>query len=208
MTDLRPCDTCGAPAIADINGKTACAEHLHDTMAAMPSRNIEDVDLPVLPYGVGGSPYGGPDTGWSGSDTSRERAERERDDGTVSHRQRQTLASLNTAGVRGLTWRELGAEQGWHHGQSSSTLSVLHKDGRIARLVERRDRCHVYVLLGYVGERDTQPHGRQAPERDGSLEMALDDLDVYERKLAAIRALCEEYALLDPGQVIEILDGQ
>jgi hypothetical protein len=155
---------------------------------------------PVLPYPESG---GGATQGWSGSDTSQERAERERDTGTVALRQRQARLSLAAANIRGLTYRELGAEHGWHHGQSSSVLSVLHKEGRIARLVEQRDRCHVYVLNEYVGDRDTQPHGggRTAREAPGALAVA-------ERKLAAIRAMAEEYALLDPGDVLEVLDRQ
>lgn len=164
----------------------------------------EDVHLPYPESG------GGATQGWSGSDTSQERAVRERDEGTVALRQRQALEWLGNAEARGLTWRDLADVMGWHHGQASSVLSVLHMDGRIARLAERRNRCHVYVLNEYVNGRDTQPHGGRrvrASERDESLEMALADLDRAERKLAVIRALAEEYALLDPGQVIEILDG-
>lgn len=152
---------------------------------------------PTLPYPEAG---GGGTQGWSGSDTSHERAERERDDGTVARRQRETLMTLGEAGSRGLTWRELGVIRGWHHGQASSVLSVLHMDGRIARLVERRDRCHVYVLNEYVNDRPTQPHGGRRGKQ------VVNDPSA-EAKLAAIRALCDEYALIDPGQVLEILDG-
>lgn len=161
------------------------------------SPNEDEPDLPILPYGAGDEAT----AGWSGSDTSHERAERERDEGTVARRQRQALASLNAAGSNGLTWKELGAEQGWHHGQSSSVLSVLHMDARIARLVDRRERCHVYVLPEYVAGREVQPHGG----RQGVRAM---EAEVAQRKLAALRALAEEYALLDSGQVLEVLDGE
>jgi len=155
-------------------------------------------DEPVLPY-----PEPGGDeatTGWSGSDTSHERATGERDDGTVARRQQQTLVSLTRVGSDGLTWRELGERQGWHHGQASSVLSVLHKEGRIARLVLRRDRCHVYVLTDHVNEREVQPHGGRGTGRVAALVEA-------ERKLAAIRVLAEEYALVDPRDVLAILEG-
>ena len=154
-------------------------------------------DEPVLPYP---EPDGEATAGWSGSDTSHERAERERDDGTVAHRQQQALVSLDRVGPDGLTWRELAERQGWHHGQSSSVLSVLHKDGRVARLALRRDRCHVYVLIGNVNERETQPHGGRQVNRVAALVEA-------ERKLAVIRGMCEEFAWLDPRDVMAILEG-
>jgi hypothetical protein len=154
-------------------------------------------DQPSLPYGPE------PNSGWSGSDTSRERAERDDRSGRTQHRQRQVLDLLAQRGTVGLTYKELCGFTDWHHGQASGALSVLHKEGRIARLVEQRDRCHVYVLNEYVGDRDTQPHGggRTAREAPGALAVA-------ERKLAAIRAMAEEYALLDPGDVLEVLDRQ
>jgi hypothetical protein len=52
---------------------------------------------------------------------------------------------------------------GWHHGQASGALSDLHKAGLIARLVERRNRCSVYVLPEHVGGRATAAHGRNKP---------------------------------------------
>lgn len=156
-------------------------------------------DEPVLPYPETGGE--GATTGWSGSDTSHDRAARERDEGTVALRQRETLFDLNASGARGLTWRELAMIHDWHHGQASSVLSVLHKGDRIARLEEQRDRCHVYVMPEFVWNRDTQPHG-------GRRQSSPDALAVAERKLAAVRALAEEYALLDPGDVLEILNGE
>lgn len=110
-------------------------------------------------------PYAGT-SGWSGSDTSQERAEREDSDGTTSRRQEQALASLSNRYGMGVTWRELGQMRNWHHGQASGVLSVLHKSGRIARLTERRDKCAVYVLPDYVGDRITAPHGSAKPVLD------------------------------------------
>lgn len=104
-------------------------------------------------------PYAGT-SGWSGSETSRERAEREDADGTTSKRQRRALRWLDVSQARGMTWKDMAIRNGWHHGQASGVLSVLHKAGKIERLTERRDRCQVYVLPEYVNDRETVPHGR------------------------------------------------
>lgn len=117
-------------------------------------------DDPVLPY-AGTS-------GWSGSATSHDRADREDHDGTTPYRQRYVIALLrgrhaNGAATwgrdEGVTWKELADGTGWHHGQASGVLSVLHKTGRIARLTERRNRCAIYVLPEYVQGRETAAHG-------------------------------------------------
>jgi hypothetical protein len=138
--------------------------------------------LPDLPY-AGTS-------GWSGSETSRERAETADADGTTTERQQAVLRLLRernvyadtpgnpvwTGGIGGLTWKELGVLAGMHHGQASGALSVLHKEGRIARLTERRNRCAVYVLPEYVQGRETSPHGgkgpRLTPEEEATLARA------------------------------------
>lgn len=126
-------------------------------------------------------PYAGT-SGWSGSATSRERAERDDQDGTTAGRQARTIEDLSTRwavdGVidagreQGLTWKELAWLHGWHHGQASGVLSVLHKTGRIARLTERRNRCAVYVLPEYVHGRETAPHGgkRREPRQVSTAE--------------------------------------
>jgi hypothetical protein len=110
--------------------------------------------FPVLPY-AGTS-------GHSGGATSEERAKREDGGGTTSMRQRQTWLFLHSRRAYGATWKELATRHGWHHGQASGVLSVLHKEGWISRLAERRDRCFVYVLPEFVDGRDVQPHGRKA----------------------------------------------
>lgn len=106
---------------------------------------------PLLPY-AGSS-------GWSGSDTSKERADRDDKSGVTGQRQSDTLRWLQGAGPDGVTWSELGAALGMHHGSASGVLSVLHKEGRIARLRDvRRKRCSVYVALEYVNDRPTASH--------------------------------------------------
>jgi hypothetical protein len=115
---------------------------------------------PALPYPDAAA---GRSSGWSGSATSRERAHREDASGTTSARQRLLLSLLSEANMRGMTWREVAAATGQHHGQASGALSGLHKTGRIARLAERRGRCAVYVLPEFVGTRDVEPHGGKPP---------------------------------------------
>lgn len=115
------------------------------------------VQAPLLPE----LPYAGT-SGWSGSDASRERAQREDTDGTTSQRQYEVIVALRRAGHDGMTWQELSAAKGWHHGQASGILSGLHLAGRVARLrEERRNRCSVYVDPEYVGDRPTAMHGRK-----------------------------------------------
>jgi len=108
-------------------------------------------------------PYGNPPTsGWSGSDTSRERAEREDADGTTHARQATTLRAAGFRGYAGITVKELRADTGWHHGQASGSLSTLHKAGKLARLSLSRERCKVYVLPSQVQGRAIEPHGQTA----------------------------------------------
>ena len=114
---------------------------------------IEDF-IPVLPY-AGTS-------GWSGSDTSRERAVREDEDGTTTSRQKMVLAFAAERGEEGITYPDLCERFEWHHGQASGALSVLHKESHLARLTETRDRCAVYVLPTMIADRPTAPHGRNA----------------------------------------------
>lgn len=112
--------------------------------------DVFDDELPDLPY-AGTS-------GYSGTDTSEQRARTADNDGTTGKRQARTLGSLAQAGSLGLTWKELADLHGWHHGTASGSLSVLHRTERIARLTERRNRCKVYVLPKHVDKRPTEPH--------------------------------------------------
>lgn len=104
-------------------------------------------ELPVLPF-AGTS-------GWSGSDTSRERAVTQDKDGTTKNRQTLTLRILwEKSKYDGITWSELSEATGWHHGTSSGVLSVLHKGGFIVRLRERRNKCAVYVSPVFTNGRE------------------------------------------------------
>jgi hypothetical protein len=100
-------------------------------------------------------PYNGT-SGWSGTDTSRDRAKGQDLDGRTSRRQMQTLTELGIAGQRGLTWKELADRVALHHGSASGVLSVLHLAKRIARLHESRNQCKVYVLHEFINGRKTE----------------------------------------------------
>jgi len=171
MTQQTPfkCPRCGdiskiPPALSRTDNKTRiCSdcgrfEALEQFVNALTPQtdwvaNNFNADFPLLPYA---------DTsGWSGSETSKARAIAEDSDGTTSKRQKDTIKALAGAGILGLTWKELASHFGWHHGQATSVLSVLHLENRINRLVEKRSRSAVYVLPEFVNERQTSPHGRK-----------------------------------------------
>lgn len=97
---------------------------------------------------VGG--YADGTEGHSGTGTSRERAEHERDSGEASIRQRMILARLAEVGSVGLTWKEVADGLRTHHGSASSSLTNLHKAGWIVRTNRKRGRSKVYVLPQHV----------------------------------------------------------
>jgi len=109
---------------------------------------MDEIDFsePILPY-AGTS-------GWSGSETSKERAISQDGDGTTFRRQKMVLNYLDGQHDYGITWAELANHFRWHHGTASGILSVLHKAGLVARLTEKRDRCAVYVLPPFVEGRE------------------------------------------------------
>lgn len=102
-------------------------------------------------------PYAGT-SGYQGSDTSESRARRADKDGTTGKRQAKVIQALKHASFRGLTWKELSEVTGWHHGQASGALSVLHKTSHIVRLADTRSRCKIYVHPGSVGGRKIEAH--------------------------------------------------
>lgn len=108
-------------------------------------------------------PYNGT-SGWSGTDTSHDRAVTADRNGKTAANQKRTLALLEDAAEHGITWKELATSEEWHHGTASGVLSVLHKDGKIARLVAKRDKCRIYVANNYVNDRETDSQGRKPKE--------------------------------------------
>lgn len=114
---------------------------------------MSDFQLPLTPY-AGTS-------GWQGSEASRDRVIEDDANGATSLRQRMSLYRVRTQGARGLTWKELGEIENWHAGQSSGSLSVLHKEGFIYRLKEKRNRCSVYVTEEFINGRETSERKTQ-----------------------------------------------
>lgn len=94
-------------------------------------------------------------SGWAGSNASRERQMMLDETGETGKRQKQVLAELQNAGMYGAIWRDIALALGIHHGQASAALSVLHREGLIARLEEKRAKCSIYVLPQFVNGRPT-----------------------------------------------------
>ena len=109
---------------------------------------MDEIDFtePILPY-AGTS-------GWSGSETSKERAISQDSNGTTLSCQKSAYNWVAQSGCFGKTWKELSLRTGWHHGTCSGVLSVLHKAGYIVRLKERRDGCAVYVIPDCIDNRE------------------------------------------------------
>lgn len=113
----------------------------------------DDDDYPITPY-AGTS-------GYSGSETSYDRARRRDEDGSTESLQRHLLVLVGRTGYRGLTVAEARRILPQHHGSISGALSNLHKAGSIACLTERRESCHPYVLPIHVDWRPTREQGRK-----------------------------------------------
>lgn len=125
-------------------------------------------------------PDGSATGGWSGSATSRERARAEEASGARGRRQQQVHALLREAGPHGLTDPEVQSALVIGHGASSGALTRLHRDGRIARLTERRARNEVYVMPWWVNGRPIAPYRPNRREAAGLREA----LDILAERLA------------------------
>jgi hypothetical protein len=101
-------------------------------------------------------PYDGTE-GFVPRETSEARARAEAESGRSETRQQRIMGLLRMRGSYGATWREASThiEDRLHHSGFTSSLSTLHKTGRVAALAEQREHCNVYVLPEYVGERET-----------------------------------------------------
>lgn len=148
------------------------------------------------------TPYAGT-SGWSGSATSRERAETNDASGVTAYRHRRILRSLARAREHGRTVGEIGRELEVGHGAASGALTVLHKGGHITRVKERRNRQEVYVLPEYVDGREESPY-RPNPARARLAEA--------EARIDAARAVLEDYKTVaarpttDPAEATAIAD--
>lgn len=108
-------------------------------------------------------PYAGT-SGHSGSSTSRERAERRDASGLTGATQQAVYDLAKREGPQGVTVAEARGVLDQHHGTVSGALSVLHMEGILERLTERRDRCQVYVLPDFTLGRETAPHRSAVPK--------------------------------------------
>lgn len=137
-------------------------------------------------------PYAGTE-GYAGSETSRQRALDDVVKGTASKRQRYVLILAQRAAERGITVADI-RDASLHHGRVSGALSVLHKDGKLARLTETRNRCKVYVLPEFVNDRPTEGHGVVHKADKETLEAAR-LIENYLRRGEDMNALFD----IDPG---------
>ena len=97
---------------------------------------------------------GNTSSGHSGSAASHDRALAMDADGTTALLQRRVLRLVAAAGEDGVTVAEVRQTiTDHHHGSLSGALSNMHRAGTIARLLDKRGRCHIYVLPEYVGDR-------------------------------------------------------
>lgn len=103
-------------------------------------------------------PYKGT-AGWSGTDTSKARAQDNLRSGREENNQHRALSILKMSPA-GKTWKELATITGWHHGTASGVLSVLHKGDKIVRSTAIRDRCKVYFHPDNAQFVVAEMHGR------------------------------------------------
>ena len=148
------------------------------------------------------TPYAGT-SGWSGSDTSRERAQRDDSTGVTAYRHRRILRSLSRAREHGRTVAEIQTELGVGHGSASGALTVLHKGGHITRVKERRNRQEVYVLPEHVDAREESPY-RPNPAR-ARLAQAEATLDRVREVRAALHTAAQ--ATATPAEAVALADA-
>lgn len=71
------------------------------------------------------------------------------------------IVFIRHRGTTGVTWKDLADKFSIHHGSASSRLSIMHKEGVVARLTETRDGCKIYVDPAFVKGRQVSVfHGR------------------------------------------------
>jgi hypothetical protein len=103
--------------------------------------------IPTMPYGGG--------SGWSGSETSKARADFADASGLTADREREALDYILASGADGTTCEEYEIATTLGHGPASAALSRLHHSGLIRRLKLQRGGQQVYVAPENVGGRPT-----------------------------------------------------
>lgn len=179
MRNVPPGDTLLCPECRQGKPDNCTGEALAPDGSTMVACGTVRFDPPSEPTDLPRTPYAGT-SGFSGTDTSESRARTEDSNGTTSERQRVTYRYVQSGRYNGITVRELRERAGLHHGQASSALSVLHKEGVIERLSETRGRCKVYVVREWVAGRPTEPHSSRPRVNLDEFEVhasATDDVD-------------------------------
>ena len=105
-------------------------------------------------------PYNGT-AGWSGTETSKDRAMYNLRTGKEYNNQQKALALLKD-NPAGLTWKEFSEQTGVHHGTASGVLSVLHKAGAILRSTRIRGGCKIYYSIKYQEVIADEPYKQKA----------------------------------------------
>ena len=105
-------------------------------------------------------PYNGT-AGWSGTDTSEQRALDNIQSGWEENNQQLALRILKNRSTEGVTWKELATHTGWHHGTASGVLSVLHLSNAIVRTYTTCNRCKVYVHQNFKDDVKVEPYKKR-----------------------------------------------
>lgn len=151
-------------------------------------------------------------SGWAGSQASHERQMMIDESGDTGKRQREVLNELRNAGSYGAIWRDIALALNLHHGQASAALSVLHREGIIARLTDKRSKCSIYVLPEFVNDRATSEAMKTKASTNAHAIKALRDLHigtemVWSMELRKEVAYCKECQYQFPCDTIKIIGG-
>lgn len=115
-----------------------------------------------------------------------------------NNRYTKSLAIVEKAGKRGITWEELANKLKTHHGTASGALSTLHKEGMLSRLVDKRGGNSIYVMTRFVSGRKTSSYRQNRARR--MLTELMDNMDKQLKKGnidACKRLIAETRAQLD-----------
>jgi len=136
-------------------------------------------------------PYAGT-SGWTSTDTSRERAERADRTGLTEERYIETVDIMLAERALGFTWGEFEAHMGrvlnWHHGVISGAFSRGRKEGTLLMLTETRGaekgrKSHVHVHRDFINGRAYYPfRSRSLPLALRTIDALLEEGDVDEAR--------------------------
>lgn len=148
-------------------------------------------------------------SGWAGSKASQDRQMMLDTSGETGKRQAMVLSELQDAGTHGATWRDIALALELHHGQASAALSVLHREGIIARLEQRRNKCSIYVLPEFVAGRQTADAMKTQASINANAIKAVRALH-SEIEVSDItgKTYCKECQYEYPCDTIKALDGE